>query len=113
VVHLQIVLSINNFSLIHSVLTGSGASLASYSKSTGCSFPGVKGSGAYHSPASTVEFSIDTQLPSPQKDAFMNDSGKGNAFFFIAVQPTLGPGHFVLKFCFTHNLTHTHPVGLL
>lgn len=84
-VHLQIAVSVNNFSVIHSVLTGPGAYPASYSVGTGFLFLVLKRPGreSYHWPSSTVEFNIDTLLPSPQKDALMNYSGRDNAFFIL------------------------------
>lgn len=91
-VHLQIAVSVNVFSLIRRVLTGSGAYPDFCSVGTRVLFLVLKrlGREAYHWPSSTAEFNIDTLLPSPQKGALMNYSGRDNAFFFntVAVQPT-------------------------
>jgi hypothetical protein len=61
-----------NVSLLHSVQTSSGAHAASYTMSTGGSFPGVKrlGHEADHSPPASAEVKNDGVIP-PLRHVFM------------------------------------------
>jgi hypothetical protein len=55
--------AVQDFFLLYSVQTGSGAHSASYPMGTRGSFPGGKAAGAYHSPPSSAEVKNAAAIP--------------------------------------------------
>jgi len=68
---------------------------------------------AYHWPSSTVEFNIDTLLPSPQKYALMNYLWRDNFFFTLWLYSPHWTQAPSLWGSSSHIIWHTYPVWLL